>query len=260
MSFPYSSWQFSYVNVQMINSETASLELFFKYSRNVMITNCTFGNWGFIDASSITIENCSRIGHEKPLEKPLMIFYNSSAKIQKVEVQNTDLGQDGYGLGIGYNSFVEVKESSFINNTFKLAFIRVIDGGYLNLSNSHFEKNMANENGSPIFIDSNVVHINNSYFANNQATAEGRLIYMKNNAFIWVTKYIFTETNATKGVVLCGSGQMHLNHCIFSSNRAVLNGGALAITSGSKIEIIESRFLKNFAHNLGGAVFVDNSS
>ena len=59
LSFLNSYWQFSHVNLNMINCETPFLTLKLKYSTNVIIDNCTFGDWTFKQVQKVIIKNCS---------------------------------------------------------------------------------------------------------------------------------------------------------------------------------------------------------
>ena len=59
LNFLNSHWQFSHVNLNMTNCETVFLALEIKYSINVSIENCSFGDWTFKEVQNVIIRNCS---------------------------------------------------------------------------------------------------------------------------------------------------------------------------------------------------------
>ena len=63
LNFLDSHWQFSHVNLNMTNCETAFLSLELKYLTNANIENCTFGNWTFKQVQNVIIKNCSNTVH-----------------------------------------------------------------------------------------------------------------------------------------------------------------------------------------------------
>ena len=60
LHFLDSYWQFCHININIINCDGAFLVLELKHSNNVIIKNCTFGNWTFTQVQHVLIKNCSR--------------------------------------------------------------------------------------------------------------------------------------------------------------------------------------------------------
>ena len=56
LHFLGSHWQFSGVDINMINCHAAFLVLELKHSNNVIIKNCTFGNWTFTQVQHVEIK------------------------------------------------------------------------------------------------------------------------------------------------------------------------------------------------------------
>ena len=56
LNFLQSYWQFSLVNLNMMNCHAAFLILELKYSQRVIVNNCTFGNWTFTQVQHIVIK------------------------------------------------------------------------------------------------------------------------------------------------------------------------------------------------------------
>ncbi|MDL2246175.1 hypothetical protein LJB96_01005 [Methanobrevibacter sp. OttesenSCG-928-K11] len=146
-------------------------------------------------------------------------------------------GEVGAGIGL-FSGTVTVEDSIFINNnaTSENPFVGeslggaiAMEDGNLNVINSYFENNSANEGGA-IGAGSGNVEIINSTFYENIASYDG-------------------------GAIFLGEGELNVIGSEFENNTANEKGGAI-YHEGSDISIKDSNFYNNPGeNNIGGDLF-----
>ena len=234
-SFSHSNWGLFNINVNIMNSDTNSLNLYVKNSESIKISNCTFGNWLFKDSLNITIEHCTKISSDESSDTALLTLYNSSATIQNVTIQNIDIGQNSTAFIIGNNSFVEVQESKFVGNKLRQGLLRVMDTSTLVLSNCNFENNNSTNRGACITGDHSSLYILNTMFNRNSV--------LKNGGAIGIERSV-----------------LHIRYSTFVQNSATLFGGAIYMNDESNVIILDADFTSNSAGQRGAAIYGNKSS
>ena len=123
LHFLDSHWQFSGVDISMINCDTAFLVLELKHSNSVIIKNCTFGNWTFTQVQHVEIKNRSNAlaeGFSASLN-----FNNSSGLMENINIKDQNFTRIDEGLFIQNYSYIHVTKSDFVNNIVSSGLITV---------------------------------------------------------------------------------------------------------------------------------------
>ena len=82
LSFLKSYWQFSSLNLKMINCNAATLALKIEHVRNVTVQNSIFGNWIFNQVQHVSLKNCS--GSNAKGFLTLLNFHNASGFLENI--------------------------------------------------------------------------------------------------------------------------------------------------------------------------------
>ena len=102
----------------------------------------------------------------------------------------------------------------------------------------------------------NTISVNDVAFYDNQAHS-GAAIGSKNGGTIVVTNSTFTDNVSSSGcggaIFMDNGGVVTITNSEFASNEAVLDGGAVCLSSGS-ITVENSTFTSNYAEYHGGAI------
>ena len=141
LHFLDSHWQFSGVDINMINCDTAFLVLELKHSNNVIIKNCTFGNWTFTQVQHVVIKNCSNAFAEG--FSASLNFNNSSGLMENINIKDQNFTRIDEGLFIQNYSYINVTKSNFVNNIVSSGLITVWNLSTLHLSDTNMLQNQA---------------------------------------------------------------------------------------------------------------------
>ena len=280
LDFLNSYWQFSHVNLNMINCETA---LKLKYLTNAMIDNCTIEDAAFKQVQKVIIKNCSStvdigstdiidMGSTDSIDKsiiPTMNFKNSLGPIEKMDFKNSYFfsiqnytfhnnevtlsnpiqtsSQNGScgAFDLESHGKIEMKHMTFFHNKATLA------GGAISLSTSVLEINnskYADGQGGADFKSKSSILINDSVFDNNIAGSWGGAIAGVNYSTTTPEDSEFM-TNSVSYETIC-KGE---NYSEFGG------GGAIAITGWPSLNSYQSEFYNNKVCLEGGAVYSDES-
>ena len=162
---------------------------------------------------------------------------------------------EGYDL---YNSHLNIKNCSFINNTAGYGGVIYMKGGDLIMDNCSFINNTAKYYGGALSCENTLISLTNTSFDNNTASsnAGGALYFVNSNAVI-------ENINITNSIALMGGALTSLNSNItlsnsnFIKNGANYYGGAMYSMFG-QVDISNCEFINNTAL-YGGAIFIDSS-
>ena len=132
--------------------------------------------------------------------------------------------------------------------------------GYVRVSKSNFEHNIAKENGGVIETDRSNVSLHDSTFINNGADKNGGVIEC-DYCNITVTNSVFKLNIAFRccGVFDSNYGNVSIHNSTFINNSAYRSHGVMELRHGSAV-VSESTFQNNTAHVLGhtGVIGVDD--
>ena len=106
LNFLNSYWQLLDVNLNMINCHAASLTLDLKYLINIIVENCTFGNWTFTKVQKLFIKNCSNFIDKGSITSSK--FLNSSGSIENITIKNLNTSSNSSGLIVEDSSYIKI--------------------------------------------------------------------------------------------------------------------------------------------------------
>jgi hypothetical protein len=128
-----------------------------------------------------------------------------------------------------------------------------IDRGTLQIKDSTFSSNAAEQVGSSIYASGAVVNIMSSVFMNESNSA----VYATDGETVTVINSTFSNNLATQGSGLTcqNSTTAYVSECLFDSNQATVSGGAITILIQSQLIASNTLFNSNTAKSgSGGAV------
>ena len=240
LNFLKSYWQFSHVNVNMINCHAAFLLLGLKYSKKVIMNNCTFGNWTFTQVHDVLIKNGSNsIGNGFITT---LNFNNSTGLIENITLKDLNFSRILEGLIIQNTSNINVTKSNFVNNFVKYGLIKVLSSSRLFMSETNMQYNQARDYSGAIYLANSIVHLENTNFSNNKAVKVGGAICALANSSLWIAHSTFKN-----------------NHIQYKDSVSIKNiskyasGGAIYFENSSVLEMQNVNFSHNAAYQ-GGAI------
>ena len=192
----------------------------------------------FSDNSAETGGSIIWVGKEGLIENS--IFNNNSA----------DNGGAIYWNGL----FGSLKKVHFTNNRANNGGAIFCDVSGLNVSESLFDNNFANELAGSIYFAGGNAEIHDSEFISNSAGVGGAL-FIDDYIVLDVFDSSFSNNDANAGGAIFVEGELNLYNSICSNNYANDSGGA--IYSNFYTYIVNSTFDKNGADN-GGAIFIED--
>ena len=284
LTFLNSYWKFYGVNVEIINCHAASLVLELQHLAHAIIQNCTFGYWKFRKVQNTFIKNCNNVFHE---DVPTSLkFYNSSAYIKNMTIENENFTGDFNGIVIYDYSLVHVEKSKFVKNTVVHGIIKTMSSSSLIMSNCDMLENYAIEGPGVVYANKGFIHVENTYFNGNMAAKDGGAIYIQHMSFLKITNCTFKNNNADKiigvgGAIFSNNSVLDISYSIFDGNKAGGGGAiqqqigkmkinrcsffenfytAVAGWSSNEMSIVNSIFEKNLAYHSGGAVSIVEKS
>jgi len=210
------------------------------------------------------------------------IYNKGNLAITHTTFISNSTGTDGFGGAIENEAGtgLRVVNSTFSNN--KAFFGVSLSGGgavdtnsgmtTLSFLNTTFTGNstVGSAHGGALWIFGvNNVTIGNSSFINNTAgdTGEGGGIRIEASNGIIITNSTFIANTAENGAAVSNFGStVQITNTTFSGNLANVNGGGIAITSTSTVNLNNVTIALNIADNNsdgagdGGGIFIDGSS
>ncbi|WP_277510659.1 autotransporter-associated beta strand repeat-containing protein, partial [Ereboglobus sp. PH5-5] len=127
------------------------------------------------------------------------------------------------------------------------------------LNSSTFEGNHAGEYGGVIFNYNSPVSGTNLLFASNTAVADGGAIfdyYYGSTGSIILTSATFSGNYAgSAGGAVASQGIFGGTNLVFTSNTAVVGGGAIYHSGAASVNITTGTFADNYAESSGGAIY-----
>ena len=266
LHFLDSHWQFSGVNINMIKCHAAFLVLELKYSHNVIIKNCIFGNWTFTQVQHVVIKNCSNSIAEG--FSASLIFNNSSGLIENITMKDQNFTRIDEGFLIQNYSYINVTKSNFMNNIVSYGLITVWNLSTLYLSDSNMLQNQARDCAGAIYVLNSVVRLTNTHFNDNKAVKAGGAIFSIDKSSLWIAyltfrnnQIPFEDSGSIEKMSKDGyGGAIHfekasvveMRYVNFTSNKADF-GGAIHFQLHSKLYAENVYFSQNSV-NIGSAL------
>ena len=239
----------------MINCHASSLTLELKDITNVTIQNCTIGNWSFRQVQNISIENVTNTINDGISTS--LNFYNSSAFIKNIIIENENLTGHLEGISVQDFSNLHIQQSNFVNNTVNYGLIKVFNLSQLIMSNCSMLENYAEKHAAAIYVNESFVYLNNTCLQNNSAGGYGGVILSMGKSLIDVSYSVFDGNKAAVGgAIYQQTSTMKLNHCSFSGN----SDSAIVGFVNNEVSIENSHFENNVGQHYGGTVSMLNHS
>lgn len=175
---------------------------------------------------------------------------------------------DGGGISItGANAKLTVDGGSFYGNRTYDSSGECCGGAIysskasVNIKNSTFECNYAEDNGGAIYADDGTLTVADSAFYSNSSIEEGGAIFADGSVTTEVRDTLFYGNSSTDddgGAVYCDSNSgARFFDCKMYFNSADDDGGALYVNS-EKVFVIGGDFRSNSAGGSGGGIYVDS--
>ena len=269
LHFLGSHWQFSQININMMNCHAAFLVLEFKHSNNVIIKNSTFDNWTFTQVQYVVIKNCSSSNTITRSFSTSLNFNNSSGLMENITINNQNFTRIDEGLFMQNYSYINLTNSNFMNNIVSYGLITVWNLSTLHLSDTNMLQNQAINCAGAIYVFNSVVHITNTNFNDNKAVRFGGATFAIGKSSLWITystfrnnKIPFEDSNSIesmlkdgcRGAIFFGNASvLELRDVNFTGNAAGC-GGAIYFLIHSKLFAQNVYFSQNTA-NFGSVIY-----
>ena len=258
-------FQFSRINFYILNCRIP--HLMSKYVVDVTLENCTFGYWTFKHVQQVVLTNCTSTEDFSASLK----FFNSSGSIENITIINLNFNRTSDGIILQNDSYIQITNSIFFNNTVNYGIVKVLYSSTLLMSDCIFQNNQAEEIASAIYAINSLMYVMNTYYKNNKAVHAGGVILLHSKSFIYITNSTFKNNQVAfedprkkmsnhglGGAILVDKSTAMILHVNFTENTATV-GGALYFKSESQLKAQYLYFHKNKAY-LGSAVYGSLSS
>lgn len=200
--------------------------------------------WAYPDNVTIIGKNTSNT----IIKGATIKVYSGGLRIYNVTLINAKIINEGYNF-------------TFTNSVLKdtacyTGIITSKSGSYINIVNSTFENNVAEQYAGVIYCENSKLTITNSSFTNNYAQGDaGGAIYAINSEIVANYVNISNSSATFGGAITSLSSKLTLNNFTSANNKAKYRGGAIYAMYG-EINIADSVFENNTATD-GGAIFFD---
>ena len=162
------------------------------------------------------------------------------------------------------NTILEISETSFTRNRADQAgSIFTVVSSHLSVTNCMFYNNSASELGGAIGVAySSTLHITNSSFEYNAVSTGGGAIAGDSNSTLDILNTIFIGNKAYQGgaIQVEHETQLVVANCLFQNNFVGYSGGAVVASYNTTLSITNSIFVDNEANVMGGGVSVERES
>ena len=163
------------------------------------------------------------------------------------------------------NSRFENNKANDEGTAFSLGGAIVASGDNCKIQDSNFTGNTAVDSGGAIFVSGDNGQIKGCNFTSNEAGTGGAVEYLECN-HQKITDSYFSNNKAKSGA----GGAVHaatstlddvtIDNCVFEENDATSEAGAIYLISNGPVSITNSKFYNNTAKAEAGAIYVDTSN
>lgn len=152
---------------------------------------------------------------------------------------------------IDNNGELVIENCKFINSRTVKEDCLINNRNSLKILNSHFSNNMTSKQS--LINNSSKLEISDSNFINNNSQAMGSCIRNSGEMIIENSIFKSNDTRNNAGVIYNGfEANLKLSNDVFTDNNADVDGGV--IYNYGEIEITDSKFKNNLAHDEGGVI------
>ena len=225
------SWKLDGVNLKMINCNTWYLILDVKNATEVIIENCTFGDWMFTQVLEVSIKDCSS------KRQTSLIFQNTSGLIENITIQDSISSSQ---LRVQNYSYIQITNSKFVDNLVNTALIFVSESSTLEMSNCIIQNNQ-------------LVNSTQNHGSKNKG-----LVLLSNSSTLISENSTFV-TNTGVVIMLFYDSKASIINWLFSGN-INNNGAGLLFSKYSSLLINGTSFEKNSVGKSGGVISGINST
>lgn len=227
--------------------------------KNLTVTNSYQGIYS--NNSTSKIINCIFSANTmQPSNGAGLYFSSSNSEIIGCSIKNNIALYCGGGL-YSLNSFIKIKDSSFLNNktmssTGSGGAIYCLDNSYLDINNCIIKNNLSPAYGAGLYIKNSKIDMIYTLIKENVVSEKsGGGIYLYNSSANIYNNTIFRNSaQINGGGIFCDGSSPVILHCVIVENKANSNtGGGIFINSTSNPEIKNSIFWNN-TDDLSGAV------
>ncbi|MGL6298923.1 MAG: hypothetical protein ACRC1M_07145, partial [Methanobacteriaceae archaeon] len=225
------------------------------------------------------ITNCSFVNNSALGTDYLSIGYWNGSLIESGKIYLSGGGAIALVVMDGWYANLLVIDCSFVNNSAVSGGGAIFNEAvwnrhYINVSGSLFKDNYAREGGAIYHASleslvSKSLNVFNSSFVNNSANNSGGAIYDISNSSINISESIFDYNVAgVSGGAICNNGTRKIDNyyinnpvwvidgSVFTNNVAGVSGGAIcSLVNASYNRVINSSFTNNGAGSKGGDVY-----
>ncbi len=173
------------------------------------------------------------------------LYYEGNLKHTNNTFIDNSAVEEGGAIFTNKSSFVDMEDSTFINNSAKLGGAVFVD----------YPQNW-NQSGANCYNNSNWV-ISNSTFINNTAQMGGALVIYADDTII--ENNTFISNNATRyggGALITGGNNTTVIGNVFENNTAFLYAGAIGTNNSY---IVNNTFINNSAYQAGGVLTINST-
>ena len=222
------------------------------------------------DGCSITLENVNITGSYASEEGGGIFIKGSTLAIKGGEISKCDAEDDGGFLRATDSSTVTIENVKFNENDSNEngGAISADDGTTLTITNCEFKNSFSDDDGGAIYIEeTGSVDIVGCKFISNKGCGRGGAVCIDSTGTVNIKGCTFESNQCGSDYDWDDGGAIYIEDskviigpngdagCIFTGNKALVNGGAIRIYGGD-VEIRGTEFGSNFATGSGGAVYV----
>ncbi|MBE6494341.1 MAG: hypothetical protein E7Z84_07020, partial [Methanosphaera stadtmanae] len=233
--------------------------------RNSSLTNSQAimaGGAIYNSEANLIIENSTLTNNYATMGGGAIYNYKGNINIAGSKINGNYMNDPTYGGGAIYNrGTLTISNSSFTKNVIRYdanalgGAIYNYRNSILNITNTNFTSNEANEGGAIYNNNSDILNINNSTFKENKANKGGAI---RNNAIITISQSTFTNNTASEqgGTIYTEIGSINISNSSLNNNNASINGGTIYSYLGN-IGISNSSLSNNNAESSsGGSIYI----
>ena len=233
--------------------------------RNSSLTNSQAimaGGAIYNSEANLIIENSTLTNNYATMGGGAIYNYKGNINIAGSKINGNYMNDPTYGGGAIYNrGTLTISNSSFTKNVIRYdanalgGAIYNYRNSILNITNTNFTSNEANEGGAIYNNNSDILNINNSTFKENKANKGGAI---RNNAIIIISQSTFTNNTASEqgGTIYTEIGSINISNSSLNNNNASINGGTIYSYLGN-IGISNSSLSNNNAESSsGGSIYI----
>eukprot|EP00210_Caulerpa_lentillifera_P000407 g397.t1 len=238
---------------------------------SVSISNSVFkknyalnGGSLFASTSQVSISNCTFHENNAGAGNGGAVFANANSLVNiSSSVFSSNRGYFGAAVFSNLMDLVTVTDTRFVNNNSTLFGGIFVRNGTVTITACEFLRNSAGRAGAALLISTSNLSIRNTSFTLNEASFGGACFFEQNSTILAERLKFLNNTalEASGGSIqLSFSSVLRIQTSLFQSNHASRNGGAIATTDESTIELGKLQFLNNTSTNHGGAIEINTGN